>query len=326
MKTSRKTAAEHGPRRSQAVGLGTRMRGRGPNLVSTPWARAAAVMLLVVGAVISGGCEPRDDGDSCWRPDTQPPASPCGLWSMTGDREVRLMWLANTDRDLDGYRIYRSTEPTGYFPRVATVGRRATSFSDREVQNGVTYYYAIAAFDEAGNESELTGRTVYDTPRPEGGGLRLDNARVASLQAGYDFSADRVVGGEEPEADIYYWHSPEEGAWMVATERSADDYTDIQDAGYLALEDVDWAPEEGWATAGEVPLIEGHSYVVWTWDNHFAKFRVASVTGDRVVIDWAYQVDEGNPELIRPTAAAPARPTLEGARAHRVGLPGRILS
>jgi hypothetical protein len=243
---------------------------------------------------------------------------------MTGDREIRVMWFANAESDLDGYRVYRSTEPTGYFPRVATVGRRATSFSDRDVRNGVTYYYSISSFDDSGNESELAVNTVHDTPRPEGGGLSLDNAGIDPRRAGYDFSANRVVSGEELAADIYYWHSPEEGAWMVATERSVDDYTDIQDAGYLALDDVDWAPEEGWAPGGDVPLIEGHSYIVWTWDNHFAKFRVASVTADRVVIDWAYQVDEGNPELLRPGSAAPPRPALHGPRAHRAGSPGRI--
>ncbi len=282
--------------------------------------------LLLLSGLTGLACDDCHDHDRCWYGDSRAPSEPVGLWSLTGDREIRIMWIANPESDLDGYRIYRSTEPTGYFPRVATTDRRATSFTDRDVHNGVTYYYAIAAFDEAGNESELTSRTIHDTPRPEGGGLSLDNARLDPVRAGYDFSADRVVSGEAMEADIYYWHSSEEGAWMVATERDDDDYTDIQDAGYLALEDVDWAPEEGWAPAGEVPLIEGHSYIVWTWDNHFAKFRVVSIAPDRVVVDWAYQVDEGNPELLRPGSANPARPTLSGARAHRFGLPGRIAS
>lgn len=326
MKASRQKAACRRPGHALAKGSGTWKRCLERSLIPAGWMQPAAVALLVLGAVVSTGCEPCDDGDNCWCPDTQAPVPPGGLWSMTGDREIRLMWIANSEGDLDGYRIYRSTEPTGYFPRVATVSRRAASFTDRHVRNGVTYYYAISSFDDAGNESELTANTVHDTPRPEGGGLRLDNARIDPRRAGYDFSSDRVVSGEEMEADIYYWHSPEDGAWMVATERSTDDYTDIQDAGYLALDDVDWAPEEGWAPGGEVQLIEGHSYVVWTWDNHFAKFRVASVTADRVVIDWAYQVDEGNPELIRPASATPPRPTLNGARAHRVGLPGRIAS
>jgi hypothetical protein len=322
MTASRLQAAGRRPGQALAGGAGTWKRG----LIPAGRKRLVALALLVLGTGASVGCEPNDQGGDRWRPDTQAPSVPRGLWSMTGDREIQVMWIANTESDLDGYRVYRSTAPTGYFPRVATVGRRAASFTDREVRNGVTYYYAISSYDDAGNESELTPTTVHDTPRPEGGGLRLDNARLDPRLAGSDFSADRVVSGEETEADIYYWHSPEEGAWMVATERSADDYTDIQDAGYLALDDVDWAPEEGWAPGGEVPLIEGHSYIVWTWDNHFAKFRVASVTADRVVIDWAYQLDEGNPELLRPGSAAPPRPALNGTRAHRVGLPRRNAS
>jgi hypothetical protein len=344
MNSSRHQAAGRRPGQADAGGPGTsgerevpaevampteqgRQRRRGGwRVASARRVRIAAVALLAFGAAVSAGCEPGDDGDNCWRPDTTPPAVPCGLWSMTGDREVRVMWIANSENDLDGYRIYRSTEPSGYFPRIATLHRGATSFTDRDVHNGVTYYYSMSAFDYAGNESDLVGKTIHDTPRPEGGGLRLDNARLDPRLAGYDFSADRVVGGEDIDADIYYWHSPEEGAWMVATDRSADDYTEIQDAGYFELDDVDWAPDGGWAPAGEVPLVEGHCYIVWTWDNHFAKFRVASVTADRAVIDWAYQVDEGNPELIRAGSAVPPRPALTGPRAHRIGLPGRIAS
>jgi hypothetical protein len=47
----------------------------------------------------------------------------------------------------------------------------------------------------------------------------------------------------------------------------------------------------------------GHCYVVWTRDDHYAKFRVTDIqpaaggVPDRVVFDWAYQVDPGNREL-----------------------------
>jgi hypothetical protein len=328
MKSPRQSVSSRRSLGCDVAGFATRYRAFMCGVRSVGWARRVAVPLLILGALAAVGCEPDPygdrHGDGYGRPDTQAPSVPRGLWSMTGDREVLVMWISNCETDLDGYRVYRNTEPTGYFPRVAQVSRRATSFTDREVQNGVTYYYAISAFDDSGNESELTAMTIHDTPRPEGDGLRLGNARVDTREAGYDFSADRVIAGDDANADIYYWQSPEEGAWMVATQRTDEDYSDIQDAGYLALDDVDWAPEGGWAPAGEVPLVEGHSYIVWTWDNHYAKFRVASVTADGVVIDWAYQVDVGNPELVRPGMAAPPRPALTMARAHRFGLRGRI--
>jgi hypothetical protein len=80
--------------------------------------------------------------------------------------------------------------------------------------------------------------------------------------------------------------------------------TDIQDAGYAStLDAVDFAPTTGWSPTGTVELIVGHCYIVWTRDDHYAKFRVTdlkpSSTGSpgRVTFDWAYQVDRGNREL-----------------------------
>ncbi len=45
--------------------------------------------------------------------------------------------------------------------------------------------------------------------------------------------------------------------------------------------------------------IVGHTYVFWTWDNHFAKIRISSITPDRMVFDWAYQLVEGEIMLKR---------------------------
>ena len=79
---------------------------------------------------------------------------------------------------------------------------------------------------------------------------------------------------------------------------------DIQDAGYrTTLDGVDFAPIVGWSPSGSVEVIVGHCYIVWTRDDHYAKFRVTEVrpatstSPSQVVFDWAYQVDAGNREL-----------------------------
>ena len=76
----------------------------------------------------------------------------------------------------------------------------------------------------------------------------------------------------------------------------------IQDFGYTeSLDEITYAPEYGWSPTGVVEAILGHTYVFWTWDNHFAKFRVTEIGDDFLTFDWAYQIDPGNPELvIRP--------------------------
>lgn len=289
------------------------------------WLSMAGLSLLL----LSTGChdwEDGDDGGPGYHPDAFAPAAPRGVNSITGDYEVEITWLANTEGDLDGYRVYRNDDPDGYFNRIATLGRSRTSFVDRDVTNGETYYYAVAAFDHAGNESDLSYDLVFDTPRPEGRGLRLTSSTADPRDAGYDFSARRVVDLQDLEADIYYWYSEDEGPWLVATERSNDLFTDIQDAGFGSLDSVGWAPEGGWAPSGDVPLIEGHVYVVWTWDDHYAKVRVVSVSANSVVLDWAYQVDRGNPELrVPPSSGSGIASKLSGGglREHRVGQEAR---
>ena len=158
--------------------------------------RSRVGLILLIGLTLGAGtlltgCD--DCYDDCgdprdpYRPDYSAPLTPFDLWSVTGDREVLLLWSPNSEEDLAGYRIYRSTESSGYYPRIASVGASAASFVDRDVRNGVTYYYTIAAYDFSGNESELFAPSIHDTPRPEGGGLRLRNARIESRDTGYDF-------------------------------------------------------------------------------------------------------------------------------------------
>ena len=76
------------------------------------------------------------------------------------------------------------------------------------------------------------------------------------------------------------------------------DDTDIQDMGYTSsLYDIYEAPEDGWAPSRSVQVIPGHTYVIWTWDDHYAKMRVREVDSYTVRFDWAYQVAPGNPDL-----------------------------
>jgi hypothetical protein len=137
--------------------------------------------------------------------------------------------------------------------------------------------------------------------------------------AGVDFSAYGTPSFRQAwdGADVDIFHDVAGGSNIMY---AAFTDTDIQDAGYAtSLDAVDWAPDAGWSPDGTVQLIAGHNYVVWTHDNRYAKFRVTSITGSpvRVSIDWAYQLDPGNPEL------GARRPRTEGPRVRRsFGPPG----
>jgi hypothetical protein len=223
--------------------------------------------------------------------DPYPPRAPSGVYSVTGDERVTIYWDENPEEDLAGYNVYWNDEPTGRFELVATT--RKTWYTDEDVRNGTTYYYTVSAVDDWGNESELSREDVHDTPRPEGFDLILYTVDSDDeALSGYDFSRFQRTWWDEPLADVFVTRV--NGRFYLNAGKVR---TDLQDAGFVPLVDVDWAPEGGWIEQGRVELVEGHSYVVWTWDNHFAKVEVTDIRGDSVVLDWAYQIDEGNPEL-----------------------------
>jgi predicted phage tail protein len=64
-----------------------------------------------------------------------------------------LTWNANTESDLDSYRIYRSTTPGVYGAALATVPAGIVTYQATGLQTGTTYYFTVTAIDTAGNES-----------------------------------------------------------------------------------------------------------------------------------------------------------------------------
>lgn len=78
-----------------------------------------------------------------------------------------LLWNANTEPDLAGYRIYRCsqlpcTKRSAGASLLTTVGRTTTSFNIGTP--AVVQYYVVTAFDTAGNESNESNIATYTPP------------------------------------------------------------------------------------------------------------------------------------------------------------------
>ena len=96
--------------------------------------------------------------------DTTPPAAPQNVAASAGDSQVSLSWSANTDPDLAGYNVYRSTSlpvplssPLNGASLLSVAG-----YVDTGLQNGTAYNYVVEAVDTSGNKAQAA--SVSATP------------------------------------------------------------------------------------------------------------------------------------------------------------------
>lgn len=258
------------------------------------------LLLILTVPMIFIGCDDDDNPIT-----SRIPAAPQGVYSVTGDGQVTVWWNGPYESNISYYVIYRSTQPTTGYVEIGTVDAESNPnldliiyhYVDGNVVNGQTYYYAVTSVNTGGAESDLSAENVYDTPRPEGIGYTLVPLEIDTSQAGFSFATASRVSMNSALADIVI-DRPGEITYINV----ANDQTDIQDMGYTdSFDDISYAPQNGWSRLGYVEAISGHTYVIWTADNTYAKLRVTgiSLTG-LLTVDWGYQTDEANPELIAP--------------------------
>ena len=199
--------------------------------------------------------------------DTTPPAPPTGVFVLNGDQIVDIYWNANREDDLAGYNVYWSDSYIGKYTLLGST--QNTSFTDDGVINGQLYYYAVTAYDYNGNESELS---------PD--------------SSGYSFAQYSVVPYDDQASDFFFENY--QGTFYLDVWQD----TDIQDMGSTQdIYDIAFAPTSGWSSSKSVYAQVGHTYVIWTWNNHYAKIRISAITNNRIVFDWAYQLVKGETQL-----------------------------
>ncbi len=101
-------------------------------------------------------------------------------WVVAG--EVIVSWSPNVEKDLMGYRIYYGTNGGDYtnFMDVGNVTNRTVN----NLMPGTTYFFAVTAYDSAGNESEYSKEVGIELPpldnsKPEIVGVNIiDNKNI----------------------------------------------------------------------------------------------------------------------------------------------------
>ncbi len=88
--------------------------------------------------------------------DRTPPHTPNLLSLHLSGNQLQLRWQANSEADLAGYRLYRSTNwpvDRAQGPIHGATLLTTPGYLDQVELNGETYYYVFTAVDQAGNES-----------------------------------------------------------------------------------------------------------------------------------------------------------------------------
>jgi len=102
--------------------------------------------------------------------DLTPPSFPQGLDLHEEEGTVLLSWNMNLELDLSHYDVYRSLKVNSGYEKINKVPVPAdkSSYADKDVYFGPTYYYKLKAMDLPGNESEfsntISGRPIDIEP------------------------------------------------------------------------------------------------------------------------------------------------------------------
>jgi hypothetical protein len=89
--------------------------------------------------------------------DTFAPSPPSAITLAVGQNVISLFFAVNPEKDVVGYKIYRSTDPDlpkkDWKLQTPTL-LKTNTFQDTQVESGKTYYYYLTAADNVGNVSE----------------------------------------------------------------------------------------------------------------------------------------------------------------------------
>ena len=282
--------------------------------------------LIALGiALLITGCD--DDCTDVRYVHSDPPV-PSGVYTVTGDGAVQVYWSPIREADVERYGVYRSGEPDGRYDWIADVEATDDPFNiDRGLVNGVTYYYAVDSWSQYG-ESDLSYELIADTPRPEGDNLVLYHEEADPDRAGLDFSRITEPGADEDDM-VRSWDHTWTDYYVILVDSlfrlvgtvvddgGQDAFNLVQDFGYTYdFDEIGFAPDIDESYSFDpygVELLFGHTYVFWTWDDHFAKLRVIGFGEEKVFFEWAYQTSMDEIERMQLAPGLVAS-TVSGAR------------
>jgi hypothetical protein len=95
---------------------------------------------------------------------------------FASSESIKVIWDANSEADLAGYKVYSSLVDGGPYTLIQDVGNATELELDLTSQPDATIYYVATAYDHRDNESEYSNQasyTVDHTPPAAPGGCSI---------------------------------------------------------------------------------------------------------------------------------------------------------
>jgi hypothetical protein len=252
-----------------------------------------------------------------------PPESPNTLSSVSLDGAVALTWSDNPFQADPGlfqsYRVYTTSyDIDADPPRCGTDWQLegttvAPEFLVGALENGVPRCFSVTAFSVDGAESDRSP-VRPDTPRPDARNVVLFAVQERADASGFRFWEDlnnddeaqgpelgSVRNGHEGSIDFFVDRDLSGDLFLTPVRAGtgveyADDTRPMDD-----LTSIDFAPDQVYQTTS-IQAVPGFGYI-FEMDGQdgfkrYGALRVTHVGQDFLIVDWAFQTDPGNPELM----------------------------
>jgi hypothetical protein len=272
------------------------------------------VLFALTAAAALAAC-----GSDSTGPGTAPPA-PTSLSSVSLDGSIALMWPDNAYESDPSNFAYYVVYSTSYDLDANQCGSDwniegttvAPEFISGALTNGTPRCFEVSAVGATGGESQASPAR-NDTPRPDARNVVVYARQVQNAGSAFRFWQDLDADGVVDRSELGLVLNGDNAAADFSVERDGSGALFLTPArtgvtvalyGSVPVEDltsIDIAPLEGYDAAG-LEAVPGWGYVFEMPGNPYVQYgavRITHVGQNFLILDWAYQTDHGNPELVR---------------------------